>query len=164
MRRRHVVFAGLSFVALLASGELAYSLPIRAIGPDLAIIVVAAFAIGERPRSAAIAGFGVGLARDLLLTTPKGVGALAYALTAYGVALLGMSRSAWAVIGTVVGATLTSQVLYGVGAVLLGPQVDASPLPRVIFVTTAYNALVSPLLMPLLRRVITPEGATQASD
>jgi len=162
--RRNVLFAIAAFVALLASGELSLTLPIAGIGPDIAIIVLAAYAIGERPRTAATAGFVLGLARDLLLTTPKGVGALAYALTAYGVALLGMSRSAPAVIGTVVGATLASQLLFGIGAVLLGPQVDASPLPRVVLITTAYNALVAPLLMPLLRRVIQPESAPQARD
>jgi rod shape-determining protein MreD len=158
------VFALAAFGALLASGELALTLPIAGIGPDVTIIVLAAFAIGERPRAAATAGFALGLARDLLLTTPKGVGALAYALTAYVVALLGMSRSAPAVIGTVVGATLMSQLLYGIGAALLGPQVDAHPLPRVILITTAYNALVAPLLMPLLRRVIQPEAAAQPRD
>jgi rod shape-determining protein MreD len=164
VNRRNIIFALAAFGALLASGELALTLPILGIGPDLAIIVLAAYAIGERPRTAATAGFALGLLRDLLLTTPKGVGALAYALTAYVVALLGMSRSAPAVIGTVVGATLMSQLLYGVGSALLGPQVDASPLPRVILITTAYNALVAPLLMPLLRRVIQPEAATQSRD
>lgn len=164
MTRRNITFGIAALGALLASGELALTLPILNIGPDLAIIVLAAFAIGERPRTAATAGFVLGLARDLLLTTPKGVGALAYALTAYGVALLGPSRSAPAVIGTVVGATFLSQLLFGLGAVLLGPQVDASPLPRVVLITTAYNALVAPLLMPLLRRVIQPESAIQARD
>jgi rod shape-determining protein MreD len=162
--RRNVIFAVAAFVALLASSELALTVPILGIGPDLAIIVLAAYAIGERPRTAATAGFALGLARDLLLTTPKGVGALAYALTAYAVALLGMSRSAPAVIGTVVGATLMSQLIFGLGAVLLAPQLDASPLPRVILVTTAYNALVAPLLMPLLRRVIQRETAPQSRD
>lgn len=164
MTRRNVIFAVAALGALLVSGELALTLPILNVGPDITIIVLAAYAIGERPRTAATAGFVLGLARDLLLTTPKGVGALAYALTAYGVALLGMSRSAPAVIGTVVGATFASQLLFGLGSVLLGPQVDASRLPRVVLITTAYNALVAPLLMPLLRRVIQPEAAVQTRE
>jgi ACR3 family arsenite efflux pump ArsB len=40
---------------------------------------------------------------------------------------------------------------------MLGQEIHASPLPRMLIVTTAYNALVSPLLMPLLRRVVRAE-------
>lgn len=152
--RRHLLF-GLAFLgALLVSGELALSLPLAGIGPDLMVIVLAAFAIGERPRTAAIAGFAAGLFRDLLLTTPVGLSAFAYSVTAYLVAMLEISRSAWAVVSVVASATFLSQLLYGLGATFLAPRVDASPLPRMLFVTTVYNALISPLLMPLLRRVI----------
>lgn len=161
---RYVLFGAASLVALLGSSELALSLPILGLGPDLLIIVVAVFAIGERPRTAATAAFAAGLVRDLLLATPRGLSAFAYAVTAYSVASIGVTRGAWQLIGTVVGATFSSQVLYGLGATFLGPQVDASPLPRIVFVTTAYNALVSPLLMPLLRRVIPTEPAAQAGD
>lgn len=158
--RRYFLFALASITALLVSGELALSLPILGIGPDLLILVVAAFALGERPRTAAFAGFAVGFVRDLLLTTPTGLTAFAYAMTAYGVALIGIPRGVGPVVGTFAGATFLSQLLYGLGAVFLGPQVDASPLPRMLIVTTAYNALLSPLLMPLLSRVVRVEGAT----
>jgi rod shape-determining protein MreD len=161
--KRYVIFAGACFVALLVSQEMALSLPIAGVGPDIAIIVLAAFAVGERPRTGAMAGFALGLVRDLLITTPAGLSALAYSVTAYVVALIGVTRSAWMVVALVAGATLSSQVMYGVGAVLLGPQVDPSPLPRMILVTTAYNALISPLLMPVLRRVIQTE-VSQSSE
>ena len=157
--RRYVLFALSSIAALLVSSELALSLPVLGIGPDLLILVVAAFAIGERPRTAAIAGFAAGFVRDLLLTTPTGLSAFGYAVSAYGVALIGVPRGVAPVVGTFAGATLLSQLLYGLGAVFLSPSVDASPLPRMLFVTTAYNALLSPLLMPLLSRVVRAEGA-----
>lgn len=162
--RRYLIFGAAVVVALLLSGELTLSLPILGIGPDLVIIVVAMFAIGERPRTAAMAGFVAGFLRDLLLQTPTGLTAFAYATTGYGVAMLGLQRGAWQLVGTVAGATLSSQLIYGLGAALLGPQVDASPLPRMVLITTAYNALVSPLLMPLLRRVIPTDVAAQAID
>jgi rod shape-determining protein MreD len=157
--RRYVLFTLSSIAALLVSSELALSLPVLGIGPDLLILVVAAFAIGERPRTAAIAGFAAGFARDLLLTTPTGLSAFGYAVSAYGVALIGVPRGVGPVVGTFAGATLLSQLLYGLGAVFLSPSVDASPLPRILIVTTAYNALLSPLLMPLLSRVVRAEGA-----
>jgi len=152
------VFAFCIVAAILLSRELALSLPMLGIGPDLVVFVVIAFAIGQRPRTAAVAGFAAGLLRDLLLTTPTGLSAFAYAVTGYSVALIGVPRGVLPVVGVFAGGTFVSQLLYGLGAVFLGPQVDASPLPRMLFVTTAYNALVSPLLMPLLSRVVRPEG------
>ena len=74
------------------------------------ILVVAAFAIGERPRTAAIAGFASGFVRDLLLTTPTGLSAFAYAATAYGVALIGVPRGVGPVVGMFAGATFVSQL------------------------------------------------------
>jgi rod shape-determining protein MreD len=151
---RYVLFAFAATIAILVTSELTLSLPMLGIGPDLLILVVVAYAIGERPRTAAMAGFAAGFARDLLLTTPKGLSAFAYAVTGYGVALAGVPRGVVPVVGMFAGATFASQLLSGVGAAFLGPQVDPSPLPRMLLVTTAYNALISPLLMPLLRRVV----------
>lgn len=156
--RRYVIFAVACVIALLVSSEITLSLPLLGMGPDLLILVVASFAIGERPRTAATAGFAAGLLRDLLLTTPKGLSAFAYAVTAYVVALVGIPRGVGPVVGTFAAATFVSQLVYGLGAVFLGPQVDASPLPRMLFVTTAYNALISPLLMPLLARIVRSES------
>lgn len=157
--RRFFLFAVASILALLVSSELTLSLPLFGMGPDLLVLVVASFAIGERPRTAALAGFSVGIIKDLLLTTPAGLSAFAYAATAYGVALIGVPRGVGPVVGTFAGATFVSQLIYGLGAVFMDTQMDASPLPRMLLVTTAYNALVSPLLMPLLSRVVRVEGA-----
>lgn len=156
---RYFLFAVASILALLVSSELTLSLPLFGMGPDLLVLVVASFAIGERPRTAALAGFSVGIIKDLLLTTPAGLSAFAYAATAYGVALIGVPRGVGPVVGTFAGATFVSQLIYGLGAVFMDTQMDASPLPRMLLVTTAYNALVSPLLMPLLSRVVRVEGA-----
>jgi rod shape-determining protein MreD len=162
--RRHVVFAIAAVLALVLSSELTLSLPLLGMGPDLLVLVVASFAVGERPRTAAMAGFAAGFLRDMLLTTPIGLSAFAYAVTGYGVAMIGIPRGVGPVIGTFAGATFLSQLLYGLGAVFLGPQVDASPLPRMLFVTTAYNALISPLLMPLLSRVVRVESGASSVE
>jgi hypothetical protein len=68
------------------------------------------------------------------------------------------------VVGLFAAATFASQLLYGLGAVFLGPQVDPSPLPRMLIVTTAYNALISPLLMPVLRRVVRADSGVPAGE
>jgi rod shape-determining protein MreD len=144
---------------MLVSSEISLSLPLFGIGPDLLVLVIAGFAVGERPRNAATAAFLAGLFKDLLLGTPTGLSSFAYATVAYFVAQIGVPRGVGPVVGTFAAATFVSQLLYGLGAMLLGPQVDASPLPRMLIVTTAYNALVSPLLMPLLNRVVRVEAA-----
>lgn len=155
--RRILLFAVAVLVAMLISSELSLSLPLFGVGPDLVVLVVTAFAIGERPRQAAIAGFAAGFFRDMLLSTPAGLSALAYAVVAYIAAMLGVPRGVGPVVGTFAGATFISQLIYGLGAIMLGQEIHASPLPRMLLVTTAYNALVSPLLMPLLRRVVRAE-------
>lgn len=161
---RHVLFAVAAIVAILLSAELALSLPLIGLGPDVVVLVVVAFSFSERPRTAAMAGFAAGLIRDLLLTTPKGLSAFAYAVVAYGAALVGTPRGIGQAVGVFAGATFASQLLYGLGAVFLGPQVDPSPLPRMLIITTAYNALISPWLMPFLRRVVRADSGAQVVD
>lgn len=164
--RRYGVFAVACFGAVLLSSELALSLPLAGVGPDLLVIVVAAFAVGASPKASAMAGFAVGLFRDLLLTTPKGLSALAYSVTAYAASLVGEVRGVWATVALVAGSTVVSQGIFGVGAALLSGEVQGGPLPRVLFLTTAYNSLVAPLLMPLLRRIAPLEsrGAQTAAE
>ncbi len=157
--RRNALFAVGAILALAASSELGLSLPLRGLGPDLAILVVTAYAFGERPRNAAMAGFAVGLLRDLLLSTPVGLSAFAYAIVAYVVALIGVPRGVGPVVGTFAGATFASQLIYGVGVVFLGPQFDAGPLPRMLRITTLYNTVLAPVLIPLLSRIVRAEAA-----
>jgi rod shape-determining protein MreD len=155
--RRILLFSVAVVIAMLVSSELSLSLPLFGVGPDLVILVVASFAIGERPRQAAMAGFAAGFFRDMLLSTPAGLSAFAYAVVAYIVSMLGVPRGVGPVVGTFAGATFVSQLIFGLGAIMLGQQINSSSLPRMLIVTTAYNALVSPLLMPLLRRVVRAE-------
>ena len=68
-------------------------------------------------------------------------------------AVLGAVRGVWALIGMVVGATVVAQVVYGLGATLFSHNTSTGALPRVALLTAAYNALLAPLLMPLLRRL-----------
>ena len=73
-------------------------------------------------------------------------------------------RGVWAAIGLVSGATFVSQVLYGFGTLVLTPAAAMSTLPRVALGVTVYNALLTPLLMPMLRRFVSPDtGSTTSS-
>ncbi len=160
--RRYTLFFLACLTAILISGELGHSLPIMGVAPDILVIVLVTFAMAEDPRHAAIAGFAAGFARDLLLASPAGLSAFAYSITAYAVALSGFARGVWTYLGLVAGATFVSQTLFAFGTVMLGQHVDVSPLPRVVLVTTGYNALLAPLLMPLLRKIALVERAGAA--
>lgn len=162
--RQTGVFVLAALTAVLISAELGLTLPIRGVGPDLLVMVLVAFVSGLQPRWAALAGFGAGLFRDLLLSTPAGLSAFSYAVTAYGVALVGPLRGVWAFVGLVAGATFASQAIYGIGTVLVAQDVEAAPLPRVIVFTTLYDALLAPLLLPVLRRIAPAEGSSGQAE
>lgn len=156
--RRFSIFVLSLLGALLISHELSLSLPVLGGGPDVLILVVVAFSTGERPAACASYGFGAGFVRDLQLESPAGISAFAYALTAYAVGLVGEVRGVWVLIGLVAGSTFVSQVLYGFGTLLLSESAAMSSLPRVALVTTAYNTLLAPLVVPILRRLAAPAG------
>jgi rod shape-determining protein MreD len=63
--------------------------------PDLGLVLAVAIAFDFGPEEGAIVGFVAGLGFDLFLSTPLGLTALAYALTAYVVGVLqgGMLRA-----------------------------------------------------------------------
>lgn len=155
--RRTGVFALALLAAVLIGNELTLTLPVFGSGPDLMVLVVIAFSTGERPATAAIYGFFGGLFRDLLLTSPRGLSAFAYAVTAYAAGLVGEVRGVWALIALVSGSTFVSQVIYGLGTAVLSQADAMGALPRVAIATTAYNTLLAPLLIPVLRRFAAPE-------
>ncbi|HVL82174.1 MAG TPA: rod shape-determining protein MreD [Actinomycetota bacterium] len=155
--KRYGIYALACFTAILLSSELAFSLPIVGVGPDLVIVVLATFAMAEDPKTAAIAGFATGLGRDLLISSPAGLSAFAYSITAYSVALAGTARGVWTYLGLIAGATFASHALFGFGSMLLGQDMSGTPLARVVLVTTGYNSLLAPLLMPLLRKIALAE-------
>ena len=152
--RKTLLFLLAVLTALLVSYEAGLSLPMFGVSPDILLITLVAFSMGERPTTASAYGFVAGLARDMLLLSPKGLSAFAYAMTAYAVGLAGEVRSVWAVIGIVSGATFVSQVLYGFATLLLSESATVAALPRVALATTAYNTVLAPLLIPPLRRFV----------
>lgn len=63
--------------------------------PDLGLVLAVAVAFDHGPEEGAVVGFLAGLGFDLFLSTPLGLTALAYGLTAYAVGVLqgGMLRA-----------------------------------------------------------------------
>ena len=124
--------------------------------PELVYLVTIVLAFLEGPASGAVAGFGGGMAQDFLLNQPKGITALTLTLLGYGVGLLRQYVVTPSPILPVVlvGASTTAGVLfYGVVRFLLGFNPGAAYLVRVAILAGVYNAILTPLLFPLIRRV-----------
>jgi rod shape-determining protein MreD len=125
------------------------------VSPDLLLVVVISVALARGPSAGAVVGFAGGVLRDLLLSAPTGLSALAYLSVGYvvGAVLPYVQSSSVAVplVGVFVG-SLAGTAFYDVLALLLG--VRAEPLDRmlqVVVLTAVYNTLLVPFAYPVVR-------------
>jgi rod shape-determining protein MreD len=124
--------------------------------PELMYLITIAFGMLEGPASGAITGFVGGMAQDFLLDAPKGITALTLTLLGYAI---GMARqfivSPSPVLPVVLVAlgTFGGVLFYGVVSFLLG-QLDSTwlYLLRVAVLSAIYNAILTPLVFPIMRR------------
>ena len=119
-------------------------------------LLTISFAILEGPASGAITGFAGGMAQDFLLDAPKGITALTLTLLGYAVGMARqyiVSPSPVTPVLLVGVGTFVGVVFYGVVSFLLG-QLDVGWLYlfRVALLSGLYNAILTPLVYPLLRR------------
>jgi rod shape-determining protein MreD len=124
--------------------------------PELMFLLTIAFGVLEGPASGAVAGFASGMSQDFLLNQPKGITALTLVLVGYAIGMLRqyiVSPSPVLPVFLVAGGTFVGVVFYGVVSFLLG-QLDTSwwYLFRVAALSAVYNAILTPLLFPILRR------------
>ena len=126
--------------------------------PDLVYLVTIILAYLEGPSSGALAGFAGGMAEDFLLNQPKGITALTLTLLGYGVGLIRsyiVTPSPFLPVLLVGGGTVVGVIFFGVVRFLLGEPVGTGLyLVRVALLTGAYNAILTPLFFPLIRRVV----------
>lgn len=124
--------------------------------PELMYLVTVLLAMMEGPSSGAIGGFSAGMAQDFLLNQPKGITALTLTLVGY---VVGMARqyivtpSPLLPVLLVAGATFGGVLFYGFVAFLLGQLSGIGFLLRTAFLASVYNAALTPILYPALRRV-----------
>jgi len=123
--------------------------------PDLLLVAAVAMAYESGPLSGALLGFAGGLSIDLFLTTPLGLSALAYALTAYGVGVFhgGMireSRTIAPVLGGV-GGIVGSILFVLIGGIAGRGELFALHNIQVIVVAAVYDAVVAYAVFPFVR-------------
>jgi rod shape-determining protein MreD len=154
--RRVLLLSAVIVTALLLQTTVFAELNLLGAKPELMYLVTIVFAIWEGPASGAVAGFAGGMAQDFLLDAPKGITALALTLLGYA---MGMARqyivtpSPILPVVLVASGTFAGVVFHGVVSFLLG-ELDPSWLflLRVALLSALYNALLTPLVYPVLRR------------
>jgi rod shape-determining protein MreD len=125
--------------------------------PDLMYLLTVLVALLEGPASGAVIGFAGGLAEDFLLTQPKGITALTLTLLGYAVGTVRqyiVSPSALVPVIMVFAGTAVGIMFDGLVKFLLG-QLDAGWgfQLQIALLTGLYNAILTPLVFPLVRRL-----------
>jgi rod shape-determining protein MreD len=155
--RRTIAIAVVVVTALLLQSTVFSELRLLGVRPELLYLVTIVIALLEGPNEGAVVGFSSGLMQDFLLNEPKGITALTLTLLGYAI---GMSRQYIAspspLVPTVVVAvgTAVGLAFHEVVSFLLG-NFDQPLLVavKVTLLAGLYNALLTPILYPLLRRV-----------
>lgn len=155
--RRTLTLTAVIIAALLLQTTVFAEVRLLGARPELMYLVTIVFAMLEGPPSGAVTGFVGGMSQDFLLNQPKGITALTLTLLGYTVGLLRqyiVSPSSLLPVFLVSAGTFVGVVFYGVVSFLLG-QLDTTwiYLFRVAALSAAYNAILTPIAYPILRRL-----------
>jgi rod shape-determining protein MreD len=124
--------------------------------PELMYLVTIVLAMLEGPASGAVAGFASGMAEDFLLNQPKGITALTLTLIGYVVGQLRqyiVTPSPLLPVVLVATGTAGGVMFNGLVRFLLGQlNVSTLYLIRTALLSAAYNAVLTPIFYPVLRR------------
>jgi len=143
--------------ALLLQSTVFAQVKLLGVRPELMYVVTILMAIIEGPSEGAIVGFAGGMAQDFLLDQPKGITALTLTLLGYAI---GLARqyivSPSPLLPTILVAvgTFAGVIFYEIVSFLLGQMDDPLMFSlRVALLTSLYNAILTPLVYPVLRRI-----------
>jgi rod shape-determining protein MreD len=155
--RRVLSWGAIVLTALVFQSTVFSQVTLAGAKPELVYLVTVALAFLEGPSSGTVAGFTAGMAQDFMLHQPKGMTALTLTLVGYAVGTLRqyiVTPNPLVPVALVGASTTGGLLFYGLVSFLLG-QLDegAAYLVRVSLLSGLYNALLTPILFPLLRRV-----------
>lgn len=144
-------------------------LAVAGVSPDLMLLLAVAAGLVVGPDRGAAVGFASGLGMDLFLTTPLGLSALAYGLTGYAAGQVHNSLAGhppWLSAIAGFAGTLMGIGIYVIGGELLDqPHLYGDGFWRTLSIMAAYNGLLSPIVVWIVRRVLEPtiEGGPRRS-
>jgi rod shape-determining protein MreD len=155
--RRSIAWLAVIATALLLQSAAFAQVKLLGAKPELMYLITVVLAMLEGPSSGAIGGFAAGMGQDFLLNQPKGISALALTLVGYVVGMVRqyiVTPSPALPVLLVAGATFGGVLFYGLVSFLLGQlSVGFLFLVRTAFLSALYNAVLTPLLFPVLRRI-----------
>jgi rod shape-determining protein MreD len=155
--RRSLLWAAVILIALLLQSTVFAQIRLGGTQPDLIYLVTIAMALLEGPASGAVAGFAGGMAEDFLLNQPKGITALTLTLLGYAVGLMRqyiVTPSALLPVVMVAGGTFGGLLFDDLVKLLLGQlNVGFGEVVRIALLAALYNAILTPLCYPILRRL-----------
>ena len=157
MVRRVLAVVVVIITALLLQSTVFAQLRLLGVRPELLYLVTIVVAFVDGPSDGAIVGFVSGLAQDLILNEPKGILALTLTLLGYTIGMLRqyiVSPSPLLPTILVGLGTVGGIVFYAITSYLLGNFDHSTGFAlRVALLSGLYNAVLTPILFPLLRRV-----------
>ncbi|MGH2573584.1 MAG: rod shape-determining protein MreD [Actinomycetota bacterium] len=155
--RRILAWTVVVLTALVLQSTVFSQVKLGGAKPELVYLVTVVLAFLEGPTSGAVAGFAGGMAQDFLLNLPKGITALTLTLVGYAVGTIRqyiVTPSPLLPVIVVAAATVGGLLFHGLVTFLLGQlNVEAGYLVRVALLSGLYNALITPLAFPVVRRV-----------
>ena len=143
--------------ALLLQSTVFTQVKLAGAQPELMYLVTVVMAMLEGPATGALAGFTAGLGQDFLLDQTKGITALTLTIVGYAVGQVRqyiVTPSPALPVALVAAATFGGILFYGFVSFLLG-QLGTGflSLVRTALLSAVYNAVLTPLLYPLLKRL-----------
>ena len=155
--RRLLMWVAVVLSALVLQSTVFAQIKLGGTKPDLVYLVTIVLAFLEGPSSGAVAGFAGGMAEDFLLNQPKGITALTLTLLGYTIGMLRQfitTPSPIVPVALVGGGTVGGVLFYGLVSFLLGQlDVGFAYLVRIALLSGLYNAVLTPLAFPIIRRV-----------
>ena len=156
--RRVVLWIALVVTALLLQSVVFAKFQLGGAKPELIALLTIVVASLEGPAAGALAGFFGGIAEDFLLNQPKGITALTLTLVGYAVGMISQYSTASTPlipVALVAGGTAVAVIFSQLVGFLLGQTgVTFFYVVRVALLTAAYNALLTPIVYPLVRRLM----------
>ena len=156
---RIVAVGATVFVALAVQTTVLSRLTLLGVIPQLVLVVVVCLAWTDGTRVGVVAGFFGGLLLDLQLPPASIVGltALVYTMIGYGVGYFrqySVGESVWSPVLAVAIASAVGEASYAVLAILLGRAwVSILFTAKVTGLVVLYDALLTPFVFPLVRRI-----------
>lgn len=156
-------FLRLVFVIVLGTLAQTILLPnIRVLGvvPDLGLVAAVAVSYEDGPEAGATFGFVAGFVMDLFLSTPAGLSALCWALTAFIVGVVSVRlvrETRWmpAIFGFT-GGLVGGLLFCGVGTLVGEEQLFALSSVRTVLIAAVLDAIVAYAIFPLVRWAVRP--------